>query len=175
MAVCIVLGAQPAIDVIGGSDFDPAVPVLRIQGVAVAASFLVAVWATGLWATRGQRTLVVANLIGVAAAAGLTAALIPSEGAQGAAIAMTAAELLLVGCYAYALMRERPKLRPALGVVPKTLAAVAAAGALWFVPAPDAVLVVAATAVFFGVLISLRGIPPDVREAVVARRRASAA
>jgi O-antigen/teichoic acid export membrane protein len=175
MAVCIVLGAQPAIDVIGGSEFEPAVPVLRIQGVAVAASFLVAVWATGLWATRGQRSLVVANLIGVVAAAGLTALLIPSAGAEGAAIAMTAAELLLAGCYAFALMRDRPRLRPALGVVPKTLLAVAPAGALWLVPAPDAVLVVAATVVFFGVLLALRGIPPDVWEALAARRRTSGA
>jgi O-antigen/teichoic acid export membrane protein len=171
MAVCIVLGAEPAIDVIGGSEFEPAVPVLRIQGVAIAASFLVAVWATGLWATRGQRALVVANLIGVVAAAGLTALLIPSAGAEGAAIAMTAAELLLAGCYAFALMRDRPRLRPALGVVPKTLAAVIPAGALWLVPAPDAVLVVAATVVFFGVLLALRGIPPDVFEALAGRRR----
>ena len=171
VAVCIVIGAEPAIDVVGGSEFEPAVPVLRIQGVAMAASFLVAVWATGLWAMRRQRSLMIANLIGVGTAAGLTALLIPSSGAEGAAVAMTVAEVLLAGCYGFALMRDRPKLRPDPAVVPKTVVAVALSAALWLVPAPDALLVLAATVVFFGVMLALRGIPPDVWDAVRSGRR----
>lgn len=171
VALCIVLGAKPAIDFIGGEEFEPAVAVLRIQGLAMAASFLVAVWATGLWALRRQRSLVWANLIGVGSATALTGALIPSAGAKGAAIAMTVAEVLLAACYAFSLTRARPKLRPSPAVVPKVLAALALAGTLWFLPAPDTVIVVLATLTYFAAVIALRGVPPDVGRALSQWRR----
>jgi O-antigen/teichoic acid export membrane protein len=177
-ALSVVLGADPAMDFVGGSEFEPAEPVLRVQGIALAASFLVAVWATGLWALREQRALAWANVAGVSAAAALTAALIPGSGALGAAIAMTIAEVLLAVVYAFVLMRGRPHLRPPLAVVPKCLAAAAPALALWFTPLPDLVNVVLATIVFYAVLIALRGMPVEVRNALRdsrerrARRRA---
>jgi O-antigen/teichoic acid export membrane protein len=169
-AVCVVLGAGPAIAVVGGSEFEPAEPVLRVQGIALASSFLVAVWATGLWALREQRALAWANVVGVLAAAGLTAALIPSYGALGAAIAMTIAEALLAALYAYLLVRGRPHLFPSLKIVPRTLAAAGPALALWFAPVPDVVKVVLATILFYGVLLALRGIPVEVTRALRGRR-----
>lgn len=165
-AVGVVLGAGPAMELVGGSEFEPAEPVLRIQGVALASTFLVAVWASGLWALREQRALAWANAVGVAAAAGLTAALIPDWGAQGAAVAMVIAEVLLAAIYAVLLMRGRPQLRPSLTTVPKTFVAAALALALWFAPLPDVVKVVVATVLFFGVLAALRGIPVEVTRAL---------
>lgn len=170
-ALCVILGAGPAIAFVGGSDYEPAEEVLRVQGIALASSYLVAVWATGLWALREQRALAWANVVGVALAGGLTAALIPEWEALGAAIAMTVAEVVLAGMYAYALMRRRPHLRPELGIVPKTLAAAAPAFALWFAPLPDVVNVVLATAVFYGVLVGLGGMPMEIKKALVDRWR----
>ena len=170
-ALGTILGAGPAIAFVGGKEYEPAVEVLRVQGIALASSYLVAVWATGLWALREQRALAWANVVGVALAGGLTAALIPEWGALGAAIAMTVAEVLLAGMYAYALIRGRPHLRPELGIVPKTLAAVAPAFALWFVPLPDIVNVVLATAVFYGLLVAFGGMPMEIRKALVDRWR----
>jgi O-antigen/teichoic acid export membrane protein len=169
-ALSVVLGAGPAIDFVGGEEFAPAEPVLRVQGIALAASYLVAVWATALWALREQRALAWANAVGVATATVLTAALIPGSGALGAAIAMTVAEVLLAVIYAYTLMRRRPHLRPSLAIVPKCLAAAAPALALWFTPLPDIVNVVLATIVFYGLLIALRGMPVEVRNALQAWR-----
>lgn len=165
-AMCVVLGAGPAIEFVGGSDFEPAVPVLRVQGIAVASSYLVAVWATGLWALREQRALAWANVVGVGMAVALTAALIPSSGALGAAIAMTIVEALLAAIYAFVLMRSRPHLRPSLMVVPKSLAAATPAVALWFAPLPDIVNVVLATALFYVLLLVLRGMPREVMQAL---------
>jgi O-antigen/teichoic acid export membrane protein len=165
-ALCVVLGAGPAMDFVGGSEFESAEPVLRVQGIALASSFLVAVWATGLWSLREQRALAWANLAGVGAAVALTAALIPEWGALGAAVAMTIVEAMLAAAYAFALVRGRPHLRPSLAVVPKTLAAAAPALALWFTPLPDVVNVVLATGVFSALLLALRGVPVEVGHAL---------
>jgi O-antigen/teichoic acid export membrane protein len=170
-ALGVVLGAGPAIDLVGGSDFEPAKPVLRVQGSALVFSYLVAVWATGLWALREQRALAWANLIGVGTAVGLTAALIPLWGALGAAIAMTIAEGLLAAMYGFILMRHRAHLRPSLTVVPKAIAAAVVALALWFTPLPDLINVLLATFVFYGLLFALRGIPVDFMNALRDRRR----
>lgn len=165
-AICVILGAEVAIAVVGGPEFQPAVSVLRVQGLALTVSFLVAVWATGLWALRGQRALAWANFVGVALAIGLTAALIPDYGAMGAAVAMTIVEVVLAAMYGFALMRTRRDLRPTLSIVPKTLAASVPALALWFVPLPDVAKVFLATAVFYAVLMAVRGIPDDVAGAL---------
>lgn len=165
-ATCVVLGAGPAMAFVGGSEFEPAERVLRVQGIALASSYLVAVWATGLWALREQRALAWANVVGVATAAALTAALIPGHGALGAAIAMTIAEALLAAVYAFMLMRKRPELRPSLATVPKTLVAAGLALALWAAPVHDVLKVVLATIVFYAVLLALRGIPVEVSRAL---------
>jgi O-antigen/teichoic acid export membrane protein len=171
-AVSIVLGAEPAIRFVGGPEFESAVPVLRVQGIALASSFLVAVWAAGLWALHEQRGLAWANGVGVVAAAGLTAALIPGSGALGAAIAMTIAEALLAATYAIVLLRGRPYLRPSLSVVPKALVAAAPALALWFTPLPPIVNVPLGTVFFFAILVALRGLPEGFMSAFVNRKRA---
>jgi O-antigen/teichoic acid export membrane protein len=165
-AVCVVLGAGPAMDLVGGPGFEPAEQVLRVQGIALGASFLLSVWASGLWALREQRALAWTNAVGVVVAAALTAALIPAHGALGAAIAMTIAESLLAALYAFALMRGRPELRPPLGVVPKTLLAAGLALALWAAPVHDIVKVVLATVVFFAVVLVLRAVPVEVSRAL---------
>jgi O-antigen/teichoic acid export membrane protein len=170
--VCVVLGAKPAMGIVGGSEFEDAAPVLRVQGLALASSFLVAIWATGLWSMRRQHALAWANLVGVALAVGLTALLIPDYGAIGAAVAMIVAESVLAAMYAVALMRGNAHLRPTLSVVPKTALAGVAGLALWFAPVADVAKVVIATCVFFGVLVVLKAIPGELTTAVVERWRA---
>ena len=172
-ALSVVLGAESAIAFVGGDEYEPAVEILRIQAVALGISFLVTVWATGLWAVRGQRELAWANLVGVASAVLLTASLIPRYGAEGAAVGMVIAEGVLAALYAFALVRGRPHLRPTLESVPKTLAAAAVAGSAWFLPLPDLVEVGIATVLFFGVLAALRGIPVEIVHALRDRPRTS--
>ena len=166
----LAFGARPAIDVIAGSDFEPSIGVLRIQAGAMAVSYLVAVWATALWAMRRQKALAWANLVGVMVAGGLVGALVPRHGAEGAAVAMLAAELLLAGMYGYAVMHDRPDLRPSLELVPRIAIAAIAAGLVWFVPISDVGLVALGSLVYAAVLIAVRGVPRDLWAAV--RRKA---
>ena len=109
----LALAARPVILFLAGQDFEPSIPVLQIQAAALPATFLVSVWATGLWAVRGQRRLAIANCVGVATAVTLSAIAGPTAGAQGVAVAMLVAEWLLAALYLIALVRQRPGLRPA--------------------------------------------------------------
>jgi O-antigen/teichoic acid export membrane protein len=168
-ALALVVGAEPIIDFIGGADFEPAVPVLQIQGPALAATFLVALFGGTLWVVRAKRELVIGNVVGVAAAIALTGVLVPIADAKGAAVAMLCAEALLAAWLGVALLRKRPELRPAAGVLPKVLAALAAGAAFGLVPLPDVVAVVLGSAAYFGVLVVLRGIPAEIWHAVTSR------
>lgn len=165
VALCAVLGAAPAMAVIAGSEFDAAVPMLRVQGLALAASFLIPIWAAALWVTGARAPLVRAGVTGVAAAAALTVALATAFDALGAAIAMSLAETVFAGALAVALMRPNPDLRPSLGRVPKSLLALAAAAPTALLPLPDAVVATIAGLVYVAVLVALRGIPDEIWDA----------
>jgi O-antigen/teichoic acid export membrane protein len=62
-SLALYIGADPVMQFIGGAQFDEAVSVLQIQGLAAGASFLFAVGAAGLWAVGGQRALAMATLV----------------------------------------------------------------------------------------------------------------
>ena len=168
-ALALIVGAEPVIDFIGGDDFAPAVPVLQIQGPALAATFLVALFGGTLWVVRAKRQLVIGNVVGVAVAIILTGVLVPIADAEGAAVAMVGAETLLAAWLGAALWRARSDLRPSLGVVPKVLLAAAAGAAFALTPLPDVAAVVLGSVAFFGILVLLRGIPPEIWRAVASR------
>jgi O-antigen/teichoic acid export membrane protein len=169
-ALALAGGAEPVIDFIGGGDFAPAVPVLQIQGLALAATFLVALFGGTLWVVRAKRALVFGNLGGVATAIILTGVLVPIAEAKGAAIAMTCAETLLATSLGIALLRSRPELRPSLGVLPKILAGLAAGVAVLLAPLPTPVGVVLGSVAYFGVLLVLGGIPAEIWTALPLHR-----
>jgi len=169
--VCVILGigsalavafmSQPAVDVIAGSEFQPAVDVLRIQSVALGATFLVVLFGGGLWILRERRALVVGNVVGVVAAAVLTAILVPTTGIKGGAAAMVAAEALMGAYLAAALVRRHPDLRPSLARLPRVALATLAAIAVWLVPVPDVLRAAIALLVFFGLLYVLGALPRE--------------
>jgi O-antigen/teichoic acid export membrane protein len=165
VGLCAVLGAGPAIAFLGGDEFAPSAEVLRLQGIALVASFLFPIWAAGLWVTRSLRRLIAVDLVGVTLAVVLTALLASSHGANGAAVAMTISEAVLVAGCGLALMRE-PGLRAEFSVVPKVVLGTVAGGATWLLPIPDVVKVAIATLLYFGALAVTRAIPPDVWHSV---------
>ena len=165
----LVAGAQPIIALLGGSEFDPAVPVLRIQGVSVGFTFLVTLFAAVLWIVRAKRQLVIVNLLGVGIAVALTAALVPTGEAQGAALAMLIAEGLLALGLGAALLRGRPELRPSLALLAKVLVALAAAVGVALLPIPALAGVIAGAFVYAAILLALRAIPLEVLRAMFGR------
>jgi O-antigen/teichoic acid export membrane protein len=171
-AFILVAGAEPIVAFLGGKDFEPAVPVLRIQGLAVAATFLVTLFGYMLWVVRARRQLVTGNLVGLAAAVAFTAALIPAWEAKGAALAMLVAESSLAAWLGVALLAGRPDLRPQLHTAAKAIVAAAVAASIALAPFPPLVGVAVGTAAYLVVLLVLRAIPMDIWRATFGAWRA---
>jgi O-antigen/teichoic acid export membrane protein len=161
-ALALVVGAEPIIQFIGGNDFDRAVPVLQIQGVATATSFLFAIWAAGLLAIGAQKSLLLATLGGVGAVITLTGILAPTHGAIGAAIAMTISGTLLAAVAGFLLMRHR-ELRVSVTVLPKVALAMACGVLMLLLDAQQILVAFLAEVAYFAVLLLLGAIPPEVR------------
>ena len=168
MALGTVFGAEIAIKLVAGADFEPAVRVLQIQGVALVTSFLAITGGLALVSVRRHYALLVGNLVGLAAAVVLTAALVPEYGAEGAAVATLVAETGIVVLYGLVLIGRRV-VHYDLELVPRILVAAIAAAALAFTPFGSLVLVVVASIVYWGVLFALRGVPPEVIDALLRR------
>jgi O-antigen/teichoic acid export membrane protein len=158
----LLLGAEPIIFFLGGSEFEGAVPALRILAVAIAATFLAAAWGTALIALRAQRALFWATAAGVGVGVSLTLALAPAEGAQGAALAVMIGESVRALATGVALVRVRPELRPRLAVVPKLLLALALAGLVALTGINAVVVCIIASGIYFGVLALTGALPAEV-------------
>jgi O-antigen/teichoic acid export membrane protein len=165
-AIAVALGAPFAIEVIAGGEFDASVDVLRLLGPALAGTFIVAGGGYGLLAIGAYRAILTANLVAVSTVVALSALLVPAHGAEGAAIALVAAELALAAAYGVALARSGTRARlPARLVWRAALAAAAALALPLALGLPAVPAVVAASVVYFAALAVLGGIPPEVVQA----------
>jgi O-antigen/teichoic acid export membrane protein len=174
IALALELGAGFATDVLGGSAAEPAASVLRIQGLAVTATFLAVACSFPLLSLRRYRALLVANALGLAVALAVSLALVPGLRAHGAAIATVAAELTLAATAAAALTRAQPGLRLPWGVIPLALFAGAiGVGAGHLLGAHPVLDVLAGTAVYAAALAAVGRFPPELGHALRARRTAA--
>jgi O-antigen/teichoic acid export membrane protein len=161
--VAIAVGAEFGLEVVGGSKLDPAIPTLRLLAFGVPFTFLVATWAFTLLSLHAVKGLLVANATAVVVALGLSVALIPGHGAQGAAITTMVLEVVLAGMYAIALTRARADLRPTLGILPRvgvSLGAALAAGFLLPLPVVPATIV--ALVVYAGLALLTGALPEEI-------------
>jgi O-antigen/teichoic acid export membrane protein len=170
VALCLAIGASIAIAVLGGAEFGPATSVLAIQGVGLGASFVGAVWASGLLSLGRYRAILVVNLCALAGGSALIAVLVSTDGAQGAAIATAVAELVLALLNGFALVRADRSLMPPLRVVPIVILATGLAVATTLLDLPVVVSVLLATAVYAVAIISLGGLPEELTEQLRWRR-----
>lgn len=171
MAVGIGLGAGFATDVLGGADAAPAAEVLRIQGVAMVATFVAVACGYPLLSLRRNKEIMIANGAALLASVVLTLILVPSLQARGAAIAAVSAETALAVVTTVMLKRAEPDLRLPLGVIPVALAAAAAAvGAGLLLGGPEVVRAAVGGVVFLVVVALLGRFPPEVGHALAERR-----
>jgi O-antigen/teichoic acid export membrane protein len=168
MALATALGADVAVDVVAGAAFEPSVPVLQILSVVLLSGFLAVTGALALVSLHRHVALLVGNLVALTATIVLTAALVPDHGAQGAAVAMLVADSGLAVLYGLVLFGSRV-VHYDLELVPRVVVAAALSLALVLTPLERIPLVVAATIVYWGVLAVLRGIPPEVIDALLRR------
>jgi O-antigen/teichoic acid export membrane protein len=170
-AVVTILGARPIIDVIAGlPKFEPAVDVLRVQGVAMLASFVLASFGFTLISLRRHRALLIANLVAFVVSLCLTLTLGAAEGARGAAWATLAGETVLALGYLVALVRHDPRSRPSLRGLARVAVAAALALALALVPGlPDVVRAALGGALYAVLALAMGAVPPELT--AFARRR----
>jgi O-antigen/teichoic acid export membrane protein len=169
IAVLLVFLAGPVIELLGGSQYAGAAPVLRIQGFALIGLFLGQAWIMGLISVRRQRDIAVANAIALVAVVALGVGLIPAMGANGAGLAAAVAETLLASLLLVGLWRQG--LAPSFGFVWKVALAGLLAAAPLLVPGlPDVVGAVIAALLFGAVAFLTRLVPPEVIDAFGLRR-----
>jgi O-antigen/teichoic acid export membrane protein len=156
-----VIGAPVAIDVVAGEGFAPAVDVLRVQGVALLPSFLLATWGFALISLHRHRELLFANLAALVVSATLVSWLGSAEGARGAAWATVAGETVLAAGYLVGLARGRPELIPRLRTLPRVVIAAAGGAAMGLIGLPALAAAVAALGVFSVLALLLGAVPHE--------------
>lgn len=165
MAMCCVVGAQVAIDVLAGSEGQPAVEVLRIQGITLVSTGIAVAAGYGLLTLRRYRAMMILNCIALVISAGLTLALVDPLGAKGAAIATVGTETALAVGVVTVLMRLRPDLLGGLTRVPLILAVGGVAAAVGLLCGlPSLVALVVANVVFGAGILVGRLLPPELRD-----------
>lgn len=161
LALCLSLAAGLVIAIVAGPDFDPAADVLRIQSIALVASFVAAAWSYALLSLRRHTELLLMNLASLVTILVLTTVLANSNGAEGAAVATTAAEVMLALVGA-AIVMWSARLRVELWPLAKVLVAAGLAAAAGGLPdVPDAAAAAIASVVFLAALLALRAFPDE--------------
>jgi O-antigen/teichoic acid export membrane protein len=172
-AIGLVVGAPTVIDVMAGGGFRDAVPTLRIQGVAVAASFALAPLGFALLSLHEHRGILVANAVALVVMLGSVGGLAAAYGAEGAAAGTVVGEWSLAVGYLVALRRAAPPVAPGFGRAARGLVAAAPCFALALVTGvPAWIMAILALALYAVLLAVMRAIPDELIE-LVRRRSAS--
>jgi O-antigen/teichoic acid export membrane protein len=169
VTLSLVVAAPFVIEVLGGKAFGPSVPVLRLQAVALLGGFIAGTWSYTLLSLRMHTSLLRVTAIALAASIALSAALVPSMGAQGASIASAACEFIVAGGYLTALSRAHRHLRPSFVLVPRVALAAGLAVAAMLLPLPSVVLWAISSLVYVAMLVLLRAIPHELADVLLRR------
>lgn len=161
ITLSLVVAAPFVIEVIGGAGFAPAVPVLRLQALALLGGFLGTTYSYTLLSLRMHGALLRVTLAGLAMSIALSVALVPSLGAEGASLAAVACEFVVAGGYLLALVRGHPHLRPGISVLARVLLASAAAVSVLLIALPSIALWAIASLIFLALLLVLRAFPSE--------------
>jgi O-antigen/teichoic acid export membrane protein len=165
VALALYVGAPFIIAVVGGPHFRPSGPVLEIQGLALAASFVGAVWGYTLLSLHRHREILIASLTALAFTVVLTGVLGSKYGAHGAAIGTAISEYAFVLMLGVAVFKTG--LRPAIHwrAMGRSIVAVALGAATLAIPGlADVVRLVLALGIYGVALVVLRAIPRGVIE-----------
>jgi O-antigen/teichoic acid export membrane protein len=173
MVVCLEVGAAFAVHVLAGHRADPSVAVLRIQGLAVIATFVAVGCGFPLLTLRHFRDALVANFAALLLSGVLTITLVGPLGARGAAIAAVTAEFVLAVLVVRFLLRAAPDVRLRPMTVPTiAFAGATAIGAGLLLPVHPLIGATVASAVYFLLLHVLGRFPPEIGEFLAGRASA---
>jgi O-antigen/teichoic acid export membrane protein len=160
----IELGAPFLVKVLAGHA-PHSVPILRIQGVAILATFVAVACGFPLLSLHKHRELLLANLVALTLCVSLTFTLVPGLGGKGAAIGAAAAEYALAGVTAFLLARSSRALRLPLGAAAIVIAVAALAiGVAFIPPIPSVARVALGSLIYIALLAVLGRIPAELLE-----------
>lgn len=159
-----VLGASAIIAVVAGPQYEGAIPVLRVQGVALGLTFLISTWGFTLLALHRHRTMLIANAISLVASTVTVLLLARTYGAEGAAWATLIGEGLLAAGYLYGLRRGEDGVRPEPGRAIRVVPAVAVGLAAALLPLPTVARTAVGLVAYAVVLLIVRAVPDEVLE-----------
>lgn len=166
LSLVLALGAGFIVEVLASTAGRGAAPVLRIHGVMLVATFVSTSSALVLVSLRRYRPLILTSVSVLIIDIGLAFALVPSLGAKGGALSDVLAEGLAAVGLTVAALRALPGARVSLSfVVPLALASVLAA-LIALAPIGELPRVIAASAIYFGVLAVTGAIPEQVTAAL---------
>ena len=172
IVLALVFGAHPIVRLLAGPGYAPAARVLQIQAFALLGGFMTQVWVTGLVAVRGQRALVLTNVLALAAVVILGPALIPPLGARGAALASVGGEAVLCAATLVMLQRARPGMRLGGDWVARAIgAALVGAACGLLVPGGDIAATIAAVVAFAAAALAFGAVPREVFAELLSRPR----
>ncbi len=168
--LCVVgveLGAELAVRLLAGDDFEPAVSVLRIQSPTILATFAAVACAYPLLSLRRHRETLITNLFALAVSVVLLLALVSPFGAEGAAVATLSAEVALAISIAILLRRSHAAVRFSPATIIWVLVATGAAIGVGLLSGLPSVPRIALGVVVYGVLMIVsRRIPEELMQAV---------
>jgi O-antigen/teichoic acid export membrane protein len=176
VALVLALGAPLAIRLVAGAEFEEAVPLLRIESIALGAAFVSQTFGFALLSMRRHREILVLSIVSLVLTAALTALLTASDGVRGAAIAVAIGEVGTALAAGIAFHRALPDARvPLAPLWQVSVALAAAAGGAIALGGPSLVQAAVGAVIYVAVLAAVRGIPPEVTEELRRLRRATAA
>lgn len=174
LSLSIAIGAGFAVKVVGGHAFAPAGPVLAVQGIAVGATFVAAVWNFALLSLHLHRLILLFSIAMLALVTSAVAALVPLDGAQGAAIGVALAEVTSAIVGGVLLVRGRAHLMPRARVIPRVaLATLLAASPVLLTGLGEVAQVILATIIYLTALLALKAPPQELYGLLPARLRRS--
>ncbi|MCW2996109.1 MAG: oligosaccharide flippase family protein [Conexibacter sp.] len=162
--IACVLGAAPIIAVVAGSQYDGAIPVLRVQGTALALTFVISTWGFTLLAMHRHRQMIRANAVALVISVVTVLLLAHSHGAQGAAFGTLLGETWLACGYFWGIAGGDRAMRPSFRVVQRIVPAIALGLLPWFLPVPDAISTILGLGLYALALLLLGGLPEEIRE-----------
>jgi O-antigen/teichoic acid export membrane protein len=165
MVMCLEVGAGFAIHLIAAHKADPAIAVLRIQGLSLIGSFIAVACGYPMLMLRRYRSVLRWNILSLLVSGSLTLALAPSLGARGAAIAAFASESVLGISQIVTLKRAAPGVSlPLTGPLIVLVAGLCGVGAGLLAPVDPVLGALLASLVYLALLRLTRRLPPELGE-----------
>jgi O-antigen/teichoic acid export membrane protein len=170
-ALGLLLGAPFIVDVMAGSDFAGSVAPLRVLGIAMLGSFVLATWGFALLSLHNHRAILRANVAAFVVNVCAVVTLASLDGARGAAIGASIGEITLACGYLIGLIAGDARFRPQTGRTVRAAACAVPAGATLALGLPSAPTLALGLVIYAGLLWPAGALPDELTEVVRARFR----